>query len=161
MKLRDLWLVANFVGFIYSMASLVSHSGNTDTILISSQSLVIGTYVAVSTYKMVAWIMTAGCVLGAFYFGFLAGGKENEKPQPLLLLPAILLAVMGINAIFYPIGARTLFQVFGLAYIAFGLMMLNIGGIYWLIHDLEESPRIRRKLRISFFTSISKIFPFC
>ncbi len=161
MKLRDLWLVANFVGFIYSMASLVSHSGNTDTILISSQSLVIGTYVAVSTYKMVAWIMTAGCVLGAFYFGFLAGGKENEKPQPLLLLPAILLAVMGINAIFYPIGARTLFQVFGLAYIAFGLMMLNIGGIYWLIHDLEESPRIRRKLRISFSAGISKIFPFC
>lgn len=150
MNFRNLWLLANLLGFVYGFFLSLSHPENINTVFVLMQSLTIGTYAAISTYKIAALAMAGASIVGAFYFGYMAGGKQNEKPQPWLVLPSILMAIVGINAFFYPMGSRLLFEVLGFFYIAFELTMLNIGGIYWLIHDIEENPRIRRKLRISF-----------
>lgn len=150
MKFRNLWLFANFVGFFYGIYLSISHPENVTGVFMALQSLTIGTYIAIHTYKALALLMAAASILGAFCAGYLAGGEKNEKPKTFMLLPAILLAIAGVNALFYPTGFRLVLEYFGFIYVALGLAMINIGSMYWLIHDIEESPKVRRKLRLSF-----------
>jgi fumarate reductase subunit D len=137
MKFRELWLVLNFLGFVFGTILAISHPEQTTIVMLSILPLTASVWIGIKSYVAVSYLCVAACWIGSLLCGYKAGGKQSAPVEPVWLLPSAILLLVGASATY---GEHILFMLRGLVglYIIGCSYILLVGGIHNLIEDIEE-----------------------